>query len=537
VRKQQRPVWLLQSTEVELRVGEKKTALAVSMAMTRDSWTTRWHGYAWARYGVSIVALAALYYGSAKLGFWLRFAGPVAAIVWLPTGVGISFLYLGGLRFWPGVLLGDLLVNDYGRIPIGPNLGQTAGNLLEIILAVWLIRRLVTRGSPLASSRGLARMLFAMAVGTLASAAIGSLSLRLGGVVTTSALPDVARTWWLGDLCGAIVVTPFAIAWWRPRTLSWLRKNAVEVLLLLGPFTVLSFLALHSNSPLTYLVFPGLLLAALRFSQRGATLAIVVATACAIWTTTHFQGPFVYSSITRSILDTQLFIAVAAVSTLWLVALVSEREDFARRLGESRIQVLQAADSERRRIERNLHDGAQQRLTALAVRLSLAAEHVPKAPEQVAAFFVQAEADLELAIDELRELGHGVHPSVLTDLGLAPAIRSVVVRSDVPITLEELPSARLDDVAEATAYYVVAEALTNAHKHANADAIHVRAVLVDQTLRVEVRDDGVGGAVIGAGSGLAGLRDRVEEAGGSFSVVSRAGLGTRVFATIPADLG
>jgi signal transduction histidine kinase len=285
----------------------------------------------------------------------------------------------------------------------------------------------------------------------------------------------------------------------------------------------------------TYLVFPGLIWSALRFGQRGATAAIVIATAISVWSTTHYQGPFAIESVTRSILDTQLFIAVASVSTLWLVALVSEREDYAERLGASRSQLVQASDAERRRIERNLHDGAQQRLITLAIRLRLGAEQAQKTPERTEELFEEAESDLQLAIDELRELVHGVHPSLLTDLGLAVAIRSVVARSDVPITLDELPSTRFDDVAEATAYYVVAEAVTNARKHARADRIHVGVVFKNQTLRLEVRDDGVGGAVVSPGSGLAGLRDRVEDVGGTFWVVSRPANGTRIFAAIPAD--
>ena len=509
--------------------------MAASVAMTRNAWTTRWRETSPARYVLLSVLLALLYFGSAKLGFALKFSGPVAAIVWLPTGVGIAFLYFGGVRFWPGVLAGDLLANDYMKIPVGSAVGQTLGNLLEIVLAVVLIKRLVPVGSPLGSSRGVGRMLFAMAVGTLASAVVGTLSLRSGHVVTTSSIPDVARTWWLGDFCGALIVTPLALAWWRPNTRAWLGRNAYEGLLLLIVVSALSFLALHTHSPVTYLVFPGLIWAALRFGQRGATAAIVIATAISVWSTTHFQGPFAYESITRSILDTQLFIAVASVSTLWLVALVSEREDYAERLGASRSQLVRASDAERRRIERNLHDGAQQRLIALAIRLRLGAEQAQKTPERAEELFEEAESDLQLAIDELRELVHGVHPSLLTDLGLAVAIRSVVARSDVPITIDELPSTRFDDAAEATAYYVVAEAVTNARKHARADRMHVGVLFKNQSLRVEVRDDGVGGAVVSPGSGLAGLRDRVEDVGGTFWVVSRPGNGTRIFAAIPTD--
>ena len=130
-----------------------------------------------------IAALAALYYGSARLGFALEFAGPVAAIVWLPVGVGIASLYLFGLRLWPGVLIGDLLANNYGAIPLAVNLGQTAGNLLEIVVATILLRRLTRGRPPLATVGNLAWMVTAFAVGTLVSATVGSICLRLNGVI------------------------------------------------------------------------------------------------------------------------------------------------------------------------------------------------------------------------------------------------------------------------------------------------------------------------------------------------------------------
>ena len=115
---------------------------------------------------MGVVALAGLYYAAAKTGYLLEFAGPVAAIVWLPVGVGIAFLYLGGLRYWPGVLIGDLLANNYTALPVGSALGQTCGNMLEVVLAALLLRRLVPRGSPLASVRGVGAIVVAIAGGT-----------------------------------------------------------------------------------------------------------------------------------------------------------------------------------------------------------------------------------------------------------------------------------------------------------------------------------------------------------------------------------
>src|SRR6266536_1357876 len=137
-----------------------------------------------AHYVVGVASLAGLYYAGAKSCYLLEFSGPVAAFLWLPVGVGIAFLYLGGLRYWPGVLIGDLLANNYMALPVGAALGQTCGNMLEILLATVLLRRLVRRGSPLDSVGGVGWLVVAIAAGTALSATVGALSLLLGDVIT-----------------------------------------------------------------------------------------------------------------------------------------------------------------------------------------------------------------------------------------------------------------------------------------------------------------------------------------------------------------
>src|SRR5438270_4203810 len=148
-------------------------------------------------YVVGLVGLVATYYAVAKFGYALRFAGPVAAIVWLPVGVGIAFLYFGGLSLWPGVLIGDLLVNDYSTLPVGSAIGQSCGNVLEVVVATALMRKLLDGRSPLVGASRLGRMLFALAAGTALSATIGGLALLIGGVLHTSSIARVWRTWWL----------------------------------------------------------------------------------------------------------------------------------------------------------------------------------------------------------------------------------------------------------------------------------------------------------------------------------------------------
>ena len=298
-------------------------AVSSEAAGARGLWVVH---QAWLRYVLGVVVLAGAYYGAAKVGFLLEFAGPVAAIVWLPVGIGMAFLFIGGLRFWPGVLIGDLLANDYSALPLGAALGQTCGNMLEVLVAVVLLRRLVRGRSPLASVWGVGCMLVAIVVGTAVSATIGSLSLRLGGVISTDGIPKVWRTWWLGDATGALVVVPLALAWYRPRVRDWRIGRPREAVLLLATVVALSELVMSSDRPLTYVLFPALLWAALRFGLRGGTLAVAITTGLTVWNTTHYLGPFYFHSITRSVLIAQLFIGVAALSTLCLAVVVSERE-------------------------------------------------------------------------------------------------------------------------------------------------------------------------------------------------------------------
>jgi len=480
---------------------------------------------------------AAVYYGSARFGYQLEFAGPVAAIVWLPVGAGISFLYLGGLGLWPGLLVGDLLANDYSALPLGSAIGQTTGNMLEMLVAALLLRRLARRGPPLDTVVGLVGTAAALVVGTVVSATVGVLSLRLGGVVAAGEVAEVWRTWFLGDLSGALVVVPLAIAWFPLLRAPDVAPRLPEAALMLAAVVGLSEIGSQTQSAVTYLVFPALMWAVLRFGRRGGTLAVFVSAIVVVWNTTHHSGPFFFGSITRSILSTQLYIAVAALSTLCLAALIAERQAYAERLSASRAQLAGVAEAERRRLERNLHDGAQQRLLALALRVGLAVEETRRQPELAGRLLVEVEHELHAAVEELRDLSHGMHPALLRELGLTRAVRSVAARSTVPVEFEQLPEGELDAGAEAVAFFVVSEAIANVQRHAGATAVAVRIAVERDIVVVEVVDDGVGGAAPYTGSGLTGLRERIEEAGGAFTIVSPVGGGTRLEAVFPRIVG
>jgi PAS domain S-box-containing protein len=202
-------------------------------------------------------------------------------------------------------------------------------------------------------------------------------------------------------------------------------------------------------------------------------------------------------------------------------------------LRSSRARIVEAADAARRRIERDLHDGAQQRLVSLALEVRLARARVARDPESAVPFLEHLGQELAETSAELRELARGIHPAVLTDRGLAAAISALASRAPVPVEVLELPEDRFAPATEATAYFTVAEALTNVAKYAQATHATVRVAGEDDTLVVEVRDDGIGGADASNGSGLSGLSDRVGACEGSLSVSSPPGEGTLVRALLP----
>jgi PAS domain S-box-containing protein len=789
-------------------------------------------------YLLAVVALAAVYYGAANLGLRLAYLDGAVTALWPPVGVGIGALTLFGLRLWPGIVVGDLLAGDYST-PLGTVLGQTTGNTLEVLIAALLLRRLVGGGVGLTRVVQVLALVACAAVGTLVSACVGSASLRLGNVITADEFAGVWRTWWLSDLCGALVVTPVILSWANPGPFRLGRRQALEGVALL---TVLVLVAeLPSQRDVPYIVFPLLIWAALRFGPRGASLSLLLVSGLTVLNTAHNTGPFVRESITDSLLSTQLFLATAAVSSLILAAVTAERataaaalraneerlrsvvrcmteglivrefggvitecnavaerligrsrdrilgrrpgdvihpavdergepltggqllgdraltdgasesgmvaqvtrpdgtaawvsassgpvrdaagdiagvvtslsditsrreaeqrlvaserdtrtlaeeqsalrriatqvaaeapphalfaqvtEEVGRLLGApsarvvryeedwrativggwiedgdglpvgssvaldgetvlarvrrsgrveriegyegiggelaehlrargyrasvaapvrvagrvwgalvasardsrdldegaerrlfdvaelvaqalanadaremlaaSRARVVEAGDAERRRLERNLHDGAQQRLVALAVQLRLIRAAIDGDLPMARGLLDSAITELREALEELRELARGIHPAMLTKYGLERAVAALAVRSPVPVEIAAMPEERLPPPVEVAAYYIMAEAITNVAKYAAASHITVTVDQAGDCTRVEVTDDGIGGADLAAGSGLRGIADRVEALNGHLQVISPIGVGTTVRAEIP----
>ena len=199
----------------------------------------------------------------------------------------------------------------------------------------------------------------------------------------------------------------------------------------------------------------------------------------------------------------------------------------------ARSRIIAAADAERRRIERDLHDGAQQRLVALALNLRMAEQRAADGDPATAELVRQAGEEAQHALRELRDLARGIHPAILTNRGLSAALDDLASRATVPVEVLASPGERLPDAVEAAAYFVVSECLANIGKHAQASSATVSVAVTDAHLDVVVADDGVGGAELAGGSGMQGLADRVGALSGALAVESPAGEGTRVVASIP----
>jgi PAS domain S-box-containing protein len=211
---------------------------------------------------------------------------------------------------------------------------------------------------------------------------------------------------------------------------------------------------------------------------------------------------------------------------------ISDRVRTERELRESRARLVYASDEARRRLERDLHDGAQQQLVSVAMTLEAASRSVAADPDAAQELIGEAAADLRIAIAELRELARGIHPAVLSEGGLGPALRGLAARSALPATIEAVPDRRFPAAVEAAAYFVVAEGMTNAARHAGDARVAVAVSEQGADLRVEVTDDGRGGASADGG-GLRGLSDRVAALGGKLTVADGEAAGTVLRAVIP----
>ena len=502
------------------------------------------------RYMGGVILLAVAYYGAAKVGQTLRYTGSVAAI-WPPAGLGIAALYLWGLRWWPGVFLGELLVNGEllagdTALPLESVLGQWAGNMAEIVVGAVLLRRLIGPRAGLDRVAQVTGMLAALAIATAISATVGTASMLAGGVIEGADIGSFWRTWWLGDTAGAVVVLPLILVWAHGPAAAWRRICTWEGALMLAAVVVLSVIALSAVQPVTYMVFPALIWAAFRFGPPGATLSIAIAAGVSIGLTAHRHGVFFTQPIDDRTLSTQVYIVVIAVTTLFLSAEVSERRQAATDLAEAKRREGERALGERHRIARDLHDSVSQALfsTGLHTRTAQALAEEGDLSGSLGRE-LRTIGDLTRAAQhEMRalifELGHDA-----VDDGLVAALdqHASKLEAEYGVRIDvHGPESRLalSSSAETQLFGIGREALVNVVKHAEASEIRIRVEARPSRVALEIRDDGRGfdpGARHPGHFGLDSMRSRASEIGGVLTITSAPGEGTVVRVEVPTETG
>ena len=500
------------------------------------------------RYCAGIALLGAAYFGAAKLGQTLRYTASVSAI-WPPAGLGIAALYVYGLCWWPGVFLGELFVNgqlllEHPGIPVGSLAGQQVGNMAEIIVGAWLLRRLIGRNAALDRASQVGGMIVAVGVATAISATVGTLSMLAGDVIQTSEVPTFWRTWFLGDTAGALVVLPLVLTWLHDPRRAWRRLRTPEGILLFGWVILLAVVAVSTEAPLTYLIFPGLIWAAFRFGPPGVTLCTTMIAGITIGVTADELGVFYSQPINNRTLSTQLYILVSSLTALFLSAAVSERQRSTSQLADAKRREIEGALEERRRIARELHDSVSQALFSSVLHTRAAqklvdddndnrSERLHKALASVNELTRRAQREMRRFIFEWgpEGIGDGLVPTFVRHVDSLNG-DGLCISVDGPS--EPLPLTRL---VETHLFGIGREALANAAKHADAGNARVQVAVEGGRVVLVVEDDGRGFDVTTAPGpqhfGLQSMRSRAADIDADLNISSSPGRGTVVRIEVP----
>ncbi|HLM34518.1 MAG TPA: MASE1 domain-containing protein [Gaiellaceae bacterium] len=524
------------------------THVSLARRSVRSAAAARLAGFSLRR-AAAVLALAAVYVGAARLGQSLRYTASVSA-VWPPVGLGIAALYLGGLRLWPGIFIGELIVNgqllagDAG-LPVGSLAGQQLGNMAEVVVGAWLLRRLIGPRAPLDRGSQVVGMAVAVGAATAISATVGTLSMLAGDVITLDEAPTFWRTWWLGDTSGALVVLPFVLTWLGNARAAFRRMWTVEGGLLIATVIALVVVAVTSSEPLTYLIFPALIWAAFRFGPPGVTLATLINAGVTIGITAHQRGAFFRQPIDDRTLTTQLYILIGALTALFLSAAVSERQRTAAELVTARRREGDRALEDRRRIARDLHDSVSQALFSSLLHTRIAERALDGDPNAAAPELRESLRTIgELTRRAQREMRSFIFEWGAHDVGaglvsaFARAVPTLTAGSALEVEIEGPDEPLPLTIESQTQLFTIGrEALANVVKHSGASAAFVRLEARDRRVIMEIGDDGCGfDATVGYPGrlGLESMRSRAREIDADLEISSRAGHGTLIRVEIPA---
>jgi signal transduction histidine kinase len=530
-----------------------------------------------------VVGLTLVYFVVCKLGLKVAILHPSATAVWPGTGIALAAILLLGYEVWPGILLGAFAVNLTTAGSVASSLGIAAGNTLEAMMGAYLVNRLANGRNVFNRAEGIFKFfLFACVVATTVSATIGTASLVLTGFGRGVSWESLWVTWWLGNMAGAILVTPCLVLWSTPPLVTRSRQQvplqiaALISLLLVGALVFGGFLSpAWQGYPLKFICIPFVVWVAFELHPREAALAVLAFSIVAI--ASVFQGVRDVSTPNESLLVIQVFLSIAAMTGLLVSLTVEERnrneatlqqakhqleervrertreledrivreENAERALRDLSVRLLRAQDEERRRIARELHDSTGQSLAALAMILSEIGMKVGSDPA-LSRQIDESEKITRTVSDELRTTSYLLHPPLLDEVGLKAGLRwyiegfkarsKIGVILNIPESLERLPT----DL-ELMIFRVVQECLTNVHRHSESPSVEISLCNSNEKLTLEIRDHGKGipadrlVALTGSGLvgvGLRGMRERVKAFGGELEISSDT-RGTTVRATIP----
>jgi two-component system, NarL family, sensor histidine kinase FusK len=533
-----------------------------------------------------IVGLTVVYFLVCKLGLSLAIIHPSATAVWPGTGIALAAIFLLGYNVWPGIFLGALAVNLTTAGSIVSSLGIAFGNTLEAVLGAYLVIRFANGRKVFDHAEGIFKFfLFACVVATTVSASIGTAALALTGLSRGVHWEALWSTWWLGNMAGAILLTPCLLLWSSRTEARGTRRGvvlqgaALLSLLLVGAIVFGGSLSVAGQDyPLKFICIPFVVWVAFELRPREAALAVLVFSVVAVGSALHAaRGASIANG---SLLVVQVFLTVVAITGLLVSVAVSERNRHEETLQKAKIELeervldrtreledriarqeraeqsvlglsahlLQTQDRERRRIARELHDSTGQSLAALTMNLSVLSKKAARVSPELSSALDENTQIVQSVSDELRTTSYLLHPPLLDEMGLQAGLRWYIKgfeeRSNIKIALD-LPKnlERLQPELELMIFRVVQECLTNVHRHSESPSAAICLHNSGGKLTLEIQDRGKGmpneklAAMAGpgtAGVGLRGMRERVKVFGGELEIISD-GRGTLVRAIIPLD--